>query len=351
MQIIMQYNIQYQQVKKTEHNKLLLTQPPFKAISLIVNSKTVQKLESPQTLLDTVDKVTPGRLSSIHTLPGRSNTSTAQSRRSTTQRRNGLTEAESVDEDLQRTTGRVERASSRSGSIAMAAGKTGEVEKTLGAAGDNHGVELDSVRAGVCLVHAVGETLGHDHEVDAILRETGAEARCLLEGVLLVDGGQVSDLETLELLELAAEGAHVDGLVVVVEGWVGFRFLDADGAGDAAGEVVVDAVQLDDDVVLDDGALDVGVFEADGVDQELLLGGDERVVEESGLGPVVTEARGHGALQVAVVFAVGSCEEALALGLVGLLGGALVGGVRTGGVGVFVQGDEHLACRLSAYSI
>lgn len=320
--------------------------------SLVVNSKTVKELESPQTLLDTVGEPIPGRLSSIHTLAGRGNTSTAQSRGSTTQRTNRLTEAESINEDLQWTTGRVERASSRSGSIALSTtGKAGEVEKIFRAAGDNHGVELDSVRAGVCLVNTVGETLSDDHEINAVLRETGAQARRLLKGVPLVDGGQVSNLETLELLKLAAEGTHVDGLVVVVEGWVGFGFLNANGAGDAAGEVVVDAVQLEDDVVLDDGALDVGVFEADGVDQELLLGGDERVVEEAGLGPVVAEARGDGALQVAVVLAVGSCEEALALGLVGLLGSALVGGIRAGGVGVSVQGDEHLACGLSAYFI
>ena len=77
--------------------------------------------------------------------------------------------------------------------------------------------------------------------------------------------------------------------VVRVVCWVRSGFCDADDARDALGEVVAHAVELDDDVLLDDVGGDVRCFEAHGVDEELLLCGDEGVVEETWLGPDVCE--------------------------------------------------------------
>lgn len=69
-------------------------------------------------------------------------------------------------------------------------------------------------------------------------------------------------------------------------------------------------------------------FKADGVDEELLLDRGQGVVEEARLRPVIREAVGDFADQVAIVGATRRGEEAVALSLVGLLGEALVESVR-----------------------
>ena len=211
-------------------------------------------------------------------------------------------------------------------------------EEVCDAGGDDDGIELDGVGGGVGLVDAVRETLGDDDDVDVEAGELVGErlggGSAFRDGV----GGQEADLETVEFEELVAEGANVDGRVVVVVGWVRLGFGDADGAGDGTGDVVADAVELHDDVLLDDGTLDVGGFEAHRVDDELLLGGDERVEKETRLRPDVGEGGRHGPREGALGGAARGREEAFAGGLVGLFGGALVGGV-----GVGVQRDEHLA--------
>ena len=81
--------------------------------------------------------------------------------------------------------------------------------------------------------------------------------------------------------------------IVVVVGRVGRGGVEALGLGDAHRNVVADAVELDEDVALDLGRLDVARLEADCVDEELLLHAGEGVVEEPGLGPVVVERRGE----------------------------------------------------------
>ena len=78
------------------------------------------------------------------------------------------------------------------------------------------------------------------------------------------------------------------GVLVVVFG-VRLGGLNADGLGNALGEVIADTVQLDNDVVADDGAHDVGVLEAHGINNELLLGLHERVPEQTGLRPDIRE--------------------------------------------------------------
>ena len=83
-------------------------------------------------------------------------------------------------------------------------------------------------------------------------------------------------------------------------------------------------VELDEHVVHDDGGGDVRRLKAHGVDEELLLHGQQGVVEEAGLRVDVVEGRGEGADEVAGCCAEGGGEEAAARGAVGLLGEAVV---------------------------
>ena len=106
--------------------------------------------------------------------------------------------------------------------------------------------------------------------------------------------------------------------------------LQSQRLGNPHGNVVANAVELGDDVLLDLDRLDVGGLEADGVDEELLFGLGEGVVEEARLGPVVVKRGREGPDEVACGGAAGGGEEAAALVLGGLLGEALVEGV--GGV-------------------
>ena len=127
----------------------------------------------------------------------------------------------------------------------------------------------------------------------------------------------------------------------MVECRVGLGCFNTDRLGDALGKVIADAVELDDDVVVDDGAHDVGILEAHRVHNELLLRGHERVPEQAWLGPDILEGRAHGTKQLSARCATGSSEEALTNGLIGLFRGAVI--QRVWSVGVRVEGDEHLA--------
>ncbi len=115
--------------------------------------------------------------------------------------------------------------------------------------------------------------------------------------------------------------------------------------GDTLGEVVADAVQLDDDVIADDGALDIRVLETHRVHDELLLSGHQRIPEQARLRPDVLKGRADGTEQLSARCATGRGEESVANGLIRLLRGAVV--ERVGRVGVGVQGDEHLACAIA----
>lgn len=108
---------------------------------------------------------------------------------------------------------------------------------------------------------------------------------------------------------------------------------------------MADAVKLDEDVLLHDVGFELGGFEADGVDDELLLYWKKRVEEEAGLGPDVGEGGGDGAEETAAGGPAGGAEETATGGLVGLFGSVGVDGV--GGVGGGVEGDEHLACTVA----
>lgn len=122
---------------------------------------------------------------------------------------------------------------------------------------------------------------------------------------------------------------------MVVRG-VGLRNLDVDEGRDALGELVADLVELLDDVLADRLGLDVARLEADGVDELLLLGGGERVVEEAGLGPVVEEGVGILADEGTRDAAAGGGEEAAAVVLVGLAGLVVADGVGLVCEGVLV---------------
>lgn len=130
--------------------------------------------------------------------------------------------------------------------------------------------------------------------------------------------------------------------VIVVEGRIRIRRVNANSLRNAGGKVITDAVELDDDVVSNDRAEDIGILETDCVNDELLFRGDERVPKQPWLGPHVCEGGADGAKEAAACFAGWGGEEAVAGGLVGLFWGAVV--ERVGAVGVFVQGDEHLSC-------
>jgi hypothetical protein len=94
------------------------------------------------------------------------------------------------------------------------------------------------------------------------------------------------------LPEGVAENSDEFCAIVIVECGIGSRSWNIDGFSDAFGDVVADAVELDDYVGFYDRGLDVRDFEGDGVDEELLLHGDERVEEEEELGPDVCEGWG-----------------------------------------------------------
>lgn len=101
----------------------------------------------------------------------------------------------------------------------------------------------------------------------------------------------------------------------------------AEEVGNPVGDVVADLVELLENLGLDIIGLEVGCLEADGIDQELLLNGGERVVEQARLRAVVGEGLRPLACQAAVDCTVWCGEESLAFGLVGLRWVSFVQGV------------------------
>jgi hypothetical protein len=82
-------------------------------------------------------------------------------------------------------------------------------------------------------------------------------------------------------------------------------------------------------------------FEADGVDEELLLDGDEGVEEETGLGPDICKGGRRCADEISSNGSPRSREEAVSNGLICLFGIAVVKSV--GRIGCSVQVDEVLS--------
>jgi hypothetical protein len=134
--------------------------------------------------------------------------------------------------------------------------------------------------------------------------------------------------------------------MIVCGVWTGL--CDADDPGNTAGEVIVDAVELDDHIVFNHTALDVRGLEADGIDEELLLSRHQRVVEQTGLRPDVGEGWTDAANEGAADCASWGSEETVSHGLVRLLGVVVVESVW--GVRCVVQRDELLACSRLEYA-
>lgn len=238
----------------------------------MVQLETVKELESAKTVLDTIDESTSHRLVDVHTVARSLDTGVLERSSGAADGTNRLSETESIDDNLQGSAGREQ--SGRGGGIA---GRSeGESrEETLSAGRDDHSIELDGIRSGVSLINAVGQTLRNDDNINAVLRKLLAELRGCLDGGRGLNRSQEANLQSIELLQLLSESANVSGLVVVVVGRVSLRLLNADSASDAASEVVGHAVQLDDDIVAYDRALDVGVLKTNSIDDELLFGGSK----------------------------------------------------------------------------
>ena len=121
----------------------------------------------------------------------------------------------------------------------------------------------------------------------------------------------------------------------MVVGWVWGWSGHAEGFGNVRGDFVADTVKLDEDVLFDDVGGQMGGFEADGVNEKLLLGWVEGIVEEARLGPDVGERRRDCSLESAGSGAVGCSEKTSAIRLVGLSGVAIA--YCVGRVGIDVQ--------------
>jgi hypothetical protein len=67
--------------------------------------------------------------------------------------------------------------------------------------------------------------------------------------------------------------------------------VQAKSGGDAGSDIVADAVELVNDILLDGRGLKLGGLETNGIDQELLLDRRQGVVEEAWLRPVIVEGR------------------------------------------------------------
>lgn len=244
------------------------------------------------------------------------------------ERTDGLAVAESLEQDLAGAAGGEEGR----GRIAR--------DEAGGAGADKDGVEFGSVGGSVGLVDAGGERLGDDDGVDVVLGEGALEAR---DGRLVggADGRQNANLQAVQTGQAVRVGAHAGGLVVVVVGGIGLRSGQAEGGGDADGDVVADAVELDEDIVLDDIRGELRGLEADGVDEELLLDLVQAVEEQTRLGPNIVEGGRNSASELAGDSAARSGEEATTLLLGSLLGRTAVEGV--GRVSSGVQGNVVLA--------
>lgn len=314
-----------------KHYPFLLVYASLVSKSLLliitINRETLKELEDLETLLNTLDNLilSTGVDTSLLLL----DTDALESLLGAADSGNGLTPAVAVDEDLAGTASGEERVHG-----ALAA------EDALSTLSNNNGIEAGGVSGRVGLVDTVGKELGDDGDLEAVLLKLLLEGLGLVEGVAL-RGGEDTDAEGGDGGERLVEDGDAAGDVVVVVGGVGLGSLKTKSDGDALGDVVGDLVELLENVLLDLLVGDMAGLEADGVDDELLLNGGERVEEETGLGVVVVEGGAELAVQETRGGAAGGGEEALADGLVGLSRVALVE-VR-GSVVVDVLVDPGLA--------
>lgn len=308
-------------------------------IPLLIQRKPVHKTESVESLQDLLgDLLRRLARASVHTRAGGINTSVLERNTATADSSHGLTVPERIDQDLERSGRRVE---SRGGGRVHLVSESGGGEEALHTIGDDEGVKVDGIRQGVGGVDTIGVGLGDNVQVDASGRELRGHGLALLDGFGVGVRGQEADLQTLDAEEGLAEGTDVGGLVGGVVSRVGGGLIETKTTSDTDGEVVVDHVQLVDNVLPNVGAVNLGVLKDNGVDNHLLLSGDQRVPEHGGLGPVVIEGRAGLADEMAGSVAVGRGEETMTLGLVGLHGVTVAHAV--GGVGPVVGGDLLLA--------
>lgn len=302
---------------------------------LLINGKPIHKAESVESLQDLLGDLLGGLArASVHTRAGGINTSVLERSATATHSSHGLTVPERVDQDLVRSGRRVE---SRGGGRVHLVSQGGRGKEALDTVGDDEGIEIDSVGQGVGGVDTIGVGLGDDVQVDTSGRELSGHGLTLLDGLGVRVRSEEANLQTFDAQEGLAEGTDVGSLVGGVVGRVGGGLIKTKTTGNADGKVVVDHVQLVDNVLANVGAVNLGVLEDNGVDNHLLLSGDQRVPEHGGLGPVVVEGRAGLADEVARSVAVGRGEEAVAVGLVGLHGVAIAHGV--GCVGPVVGRD------------
>lgn len=302
---------------------------------LLIKGKPIHEAESVESLQDLLGDVLGGLArASVHTRAGGINTSVLKRSATATHSSDRLTVPERVDQDLVRSSRRVE---SRSGGRVHLVGEGGRGKEALDTIGDDESIEVDSVGQGVGSVDTIGVGLGDDVQVDTSGRELSGHGLTLLDGLGVRVGSEEANLQTFDAEEGLAEGADVGSLVGGVVGRVGGGLVKTKTTSNTDGKVVVDHVQLVDNILANVGAVDLGVFEDNGVDNHLLLSRDQRVPEHGRLGPVVVEGRAGLADEVARGVAVGRGEEAVAVGLVGLHGVAIAHGV--GGVGPVVGRD------------
>lgn len=296
-------------------------------IILTINRETLKELEHLEALLNTLDNLVLS--TRVDTSLLLLHTDALERLLGAADRSNGLTPAVAVGKDLART------ASREKGAVGALA-----AEDALGAIGDNDGIEAGGIGSAVGLVDAGSEVLGDDGDLEAVLLELLLEGLGLVEGVAL-GGRQDTDAEGGDGGQRLVEDGDAAGHVVVVVGRVGLGSLETESDGDALGHVVGDLVELLENVLLHLLIGNMAGLEADGVDDELLLDGGERVEEETGLGVEVVKGGAELAVQVAGGGAARGGEEATADGLVGLRRVALVE-VR-GSVVVDVLVDPGLA--------
>lgn len=268
--------------------------------ALVIRRESAKVLEDGQTLNDIIggsaleDAITVGDVEA------------GESAARVTESTDGLAVAESVEQDLAGAAGRVE-------------GRGGVARDEVGGVGaDEDGIEVGGVGSSVGGVDAGGEGLGDDDGVDVLVGQSSLDGVDV--GVVGGVGSQDADLKAIEARQTVRVGADAGRSVVVVVGRVCVRSGQAKGSGDTCGNVMADAVQLDEDVVLDDVGFELGSLEANGVDQELLLDLGQAVVEETRLRPDIVEGVGNGADKLARGLAVGITEVTTAL-----LPGSLLG--------------------------
>lgn len=291
---------------------------------LRVQRKASRELERPQPVLNSLDHLAEIATDKDAGIPAASGSEARGpqhgARRGTAEIRHRLAEQVGARGDLDGAGRRVQWRGSGEG----------EQTRGVGAGGDDDGVEIRRVGRGIGLVDAGRETLGHDGHDEAVGGETRLELLRLVHrarGRGPLDGerrGQHADLERRDGGQRAVGDGDAARRVGVVVRGVGRGRAEAERRRDAGRDVVADLVQLRQHVGFHGRGPQVARLEADRVDEELLLHGLERVVEEARLRPVVREGRGQAPRETPARAARGRGEEAAAGGLVGLLREAAV---------------------------